>query len=256
MAKKLYEESSVQAIADAIRAKNGSTDTYKIAEMPTAISAIQTGGGGGADSQEDAIIQRTISGAYANDRITTVGKNAFFACLHLELVDFPNVTSVNNNAFTSCNGLTTVSAPKLTTIGQESFSYTTRLAEHTFALVTTIGTGAFKGCGAPTLIFPLLAEISTEGFRSSTVTRLDFGACTSISRTSFTDAKNLETLIIRTASVCTIAEASVALRGTKIAAGTGYIYVPDDLVDDYKAATNWATYAAQIKAISELEAES
>lgn len=44
MAKKLYEESSVQAIADAIRAKNGSTDTYKIAEMPTAISAIPTGG--------------------------------------------------------------------------------------------------------------------------------------------------------------------------------------------------------------------
>lgn len=44
MAKKLYEESSVQAVADAIRAKNGSTDTYKIAEMPAAISAIPTGG--------------------------------------------------------------------------------------------------------------------------------------------------------------------------------------------------------------------
>lgn len=44
MAKKLYEESSVKAVADAIRAKNGSTDTYKIAEMPAAISAIPTGG--------------------------------------------------------------------------------------------------------------------------------------------------------------------------------------------------------------------
>lgn len=29
MAKKLYEESSVKAIANAIRRKNGSTDTYK-----------------------------------------------------------------------------------------------------------------------------------------------------------------------------------------------------------------------------------
>ena len=37
MAKKLYEEASVQAIADAIRAKNGSTATYKIAEMAGAI---------------------------------------------------------------------------------------------------------------------------------------------------------------------------------------------------------------------------
>lgn len=31
MAKKLYEEASVQAIANAIRAKNGSTATYKVA---------------------------------------------------------------------------------------------------------------------------------------------------------------------------------------------------------------------------------
>lgn len=37
MAKKLYDEASVQAIADAIRAKNGSTVTYKIAEMAGAI---------------------------------------------------------------------------------------------------------------------------------------------------------------------------------------------------------------------------
>ena len=37
MAKKLYDEASVQAIADAIRAKNGSTATYKIAEMAGAI---------------------------------------------------------------------------------------------------------------------------------------------------------------------------------------------------------------------------
>lgn len=40
MAKKLYEESTIQAIADAIRAKNGSTATYKPAEMPAAIEAI------------------------------------------------------------------------------------------------------------------------------------------------------------------------------------------------------------------------
>lgn len=40
MAKKLYDEASVQAIANAIRAKNGETSTYKIAEMATAIAAI------------------------------------------------------------------------------------------------------------------------------------------------------------------------------------------------------------------------
>ena len=38
--KKLYEESSVQDIADAIREKTGGTETYKIAQMGTAIRSI------------------------------------------------------------------------------------------------------------------------------------------------------------------------------------------------------------------------
>lgn len=40
MAKKLYEETSVQAIANAIRAKNGEATTYKIGEMGAAVRAL------------------------------------------------------------------------------------------------------------------------------------------------------------------------------------------------------------------------
>ena len=40
MAKKLYEEASVQAIANAIRAKNGEKTTYRIGDMAAAIAAI------------------------------------------------------------------------------------------------------------------------------------------------------------------------------------------------------------------------
>ena len=35
-------------------------------------------------------------------------------------------------------------------------------------------------------------------------------------------------------------------------ASNAIIYVPDALVNDYKAATNWSTYADRIKGISEL----
>ena len=42
------------------------------------------------------------------------------------------------------------------------------------------------------------------------------------------------------------------LKGTTIENGTGYVYVPDDMVDTYKSATNWSTYASQIKGMSEL----
>lgn len=46
MAKKLYEEASVQAIANAIRAKNGLSTTYKIADMAQAITDIPSGSSG------------------------------------------------------------------------------------------------------------------------------------------------------------------------------------------------------------------
>lgn len=42
MANKLYDENSVKAVADAIRAKNGSTEQYKLADMPQAIENIQS----------------------------------------------------------------------------------------------------------------------------------------------------------------------------------------------------------------------
>jgi len=39
---KLYEENSIQDIADAIREKNGSSDTYTVAQMSGAIDDIET----------------------------------------------------------------------------------------------------------------------------------------------------------------------------------------------------------------------
>lgn len=42
--KKLYEENNIAAIAEAIRAKNGTTDTYTPAQMAGAIAGIETGG--------------------------------------------------------------------------------------------------------------------------------------------------------------------------------------------------------------------
>lgn len=58
MAKKLYEESAVQAIAAAIRAKNGGSTTYKIGEMAAAIQALQ-----GADNIQHADIPDYIKAA-------------------------------------------------------------------------------------------------------------------------------------------------------------------------------------------------
>lgn len=42
MANKLYDENSVKAVADAIRAKNGGTEQYRLADMPLAIENIES----------------------------------------------------------------------------------------------------------------------------------------------------------------------------------------------------------------------
>lgn len=53
MADYLIKDTTLTNIADAIRAKKSSTDTYTPAEMATAISSIETGGGGGELTEED-----------------------------------------------------------------------------------------------------------------------------------------------------------------------------------------------------------
>ena len=241
--------------ANCIRNKTGGTDqiTWDSAKgFGDAVDAIT---GGGADhSTEDAIITRSISGAYSNDRITTVGACAFLGCQALTAIDLPNVTQVNHNAFEACNHLQTTNIPKVTEFDRDVFT-SSAIQQANFPLVTTIGNNCFYN--TKHLIsanLPLVTSLPIDSFRLSTIQTADFSAVTNINRTAFTDCTSLETLIIRTPSVCVISDISVALRGSKIASGTGYIYVPDDLVESYKTATNWVALANQIKPISALEA--
>ena len=242
--------------ANRIRNKTGDTNQIiwdSAKGFGDAVDAISSGGG--ADhSAEDAIITRSISGTYSNNRITTVGVGAFLACQALTAIDLPNVTQVKRNAFETCSSLQTISLPKVTTFDRDVF-YNSGIQQADFPLVTTIGNSCFRQAKSLTSAnLPLVMALPIDAFRESTIQTADFAAVTNINRTAFTDCINLETLIIRTPSVCVISDISVALRGSKIAAGTGYIYVPDNLVDSYKAATNWVALANQIKPISALEA--
>lgn len=248
-------DSAMTYTANRIRNKTGGAD--QIAWDPDkgfgdAVDAIT---GGGADySAEDAILTRSIAGAYSNDRITTVGVGAFLGCQALTVIDLPNVTQVKRNAFESCKNLQTINLPKATNLGNEVF-LSAGIQQADFPLVTTIGDWCFKTTTNLTSAnLPLVTALPADAFRNSSIRTADFAAVTNINRTAFTDCTSFETLIIRTPSVCVISDISVALRGSKIAAGTGYIYVPDDLVDSYKAATNWVALANQIKPISALEA--
>lgn len=68
----------------------------------------------------------------------------------------------------------------------------------------------------------------------------------------FQNCTNLTKVIINRQDVFKMTSTSM-LSNTPIADGTGYVYVPDNMVETYKSATNWSTYADQIKGMSELE---
>lgn len=127
------------------------------------------------------------------------------------------ITSLNNEDFTS--------------IGSSGMRHCAKLTDVVLPNVTTLGQYAFYQCTALKRVeLPLVTSIGNYGFGNCSV---------------------LEALILaNTAAVCTLSNSN-AFTGTLIASGTGYIYVPSALLDSYKAATNWSTYAAQFRAIED-----
>lgn len=192
---------------------------------------IRVGGGGdsGAAATLTSLIERTIA-EVSSDEIEKVGANAFYYCPYLAAVSLPAATSVGDRAFYDCPKLATVNLPAAKSIGDNAFYSCGSLLSISLPAATSLNESAFLGCLA--------------------LATADLSAATSIGSRVFSGCSALAALVLRrTSGVCTLG--SYALYSTAIAKGTGYIYVPDSLVASYKAATNWSTYANQIKPLSE-----
>ena len=150
---------------------------------------------------------------------------------------------------------TTISNDRITYLGIEVFRNYESLAIADFPNVTSAGANIFYACYAlHTVNLPSLISISSNMFAySSLLKRLDFPSVESIDTRAFSSCSRLVTLVLRKAdAVCTLKNVN-AFTNTPIEKGTGFVYVPDNLVEQYKVATNWSNYANQIKPISELE---
>ena len=142
------------------------------------------------------------------------------------------VTTVGAGAFTYCSSLTTVNLPSATNAETNAFFACLNLTTINLPVVTEIGISTFAGCAhLTTADFPLLGRIGAAAFLGCAM---------------------LTTLVLRRNRIAALDHTNV-FTNTPIASGAGYIYVPDDQVDNYKITTNWVTYANQIKGISELE---
>lgn len=120
-------------------------------------------------------------------------------------------------------------------------------------LVQTLGTYVLAYCGnLKTVKFHTLTKLGQYAFYSSTaLTTADFPVCKEVESSAFYNCSALVSLILRkTGTICTLSSTNT-LYGTPIKSGTGYIYVPRALVDSYKSATNWSSFANQFRALED-----
>ena len=148
--------------------------------------------------------------------------------------------------------LTEYSNDRVTKIGDYAFYGNKSMKSASFPNVTTIGEGSFNYCNSLEIFnFPKLTSIAYSALRNCiSLTSLDFSELTSISYTAFANCTNLCTFILRSNNVCNLSEIQ-AFTNTPINSGTGYIYVPSTLIDTYKTATNWVTFADQFRALED-----
>lgn len=240
----------------------GEVDATTISEAIENIVPVAPTGGGDID----ALIDRSIT--EINSSAAEVGINAFYQCTALLKANFLNATVIGDAAFKGCSQLKSIDCPKATEIGGYAFDDCSALEDVNFPMVTRLigqTSSTFRNCSSLARVeFPSLITLD-QGYAFSGCTALkiaDFPVLTAISGSSVFDRKydtsagctSLEAVILRAPSVVELTGSNV-FRTTPIESGTGYIYVPDDLVDSYKAMTNWSTYANQIKGLSELPTE-
>jgi hypothetical protein len=187
-------------------------------------------------NQINGLLDGSITDIVIDDSVTTLRAYAFNACKSLVNIDLNNVSTIGIGVFQDCSNLELSNIPDtITSLSQACFRNCSKITVSSIPnAAKALNIQAFQGC------------------RSITKMVLH-DAVTSIWRLSLSGTQ-IQTLVLLSPFVITLDNTS-AFDATPISKGTGYIYVPDDLVEEYKVATNWVIYAEQIKPISELPEE-
>lgn len=225
---------------DAVNTKGGTVPANKnTANLATAISSIS--GGGSVNDNWGEIMRRESTELFDNLYYSSATNGTFDANAtssspfrKITKASFPALYSlVTNYVFRYWNKLQYLSIPELQILmGNNTFYYCSELLEFIAPKIKTItASKPFQYC--------------------SKLKKVDLGEPTSLPSYFLANAAAVEALIIRNSSVTTAS--NYAINGaTKIQDNTGgYIYVPSALVNSYKAANYWSTYANQIRAIED-----
>ena len=231
----------LKPIADAIRAKKGTTETINAQDFATEIANLPSGG---TDELFKAVIERSAT-EFKDESITKVAPYIFYGYTTLQSVDFPNITQIGVNAFYNCSGITSFIAPNLRMIGNYGLYNVSNLTDINFPLITRIDTQALRQCRKLTkAMFPKLTSLGTYALsRCNFLAIADLGLAASIQANCFAESSALKTIILRKTTGITTLGSVNAFTSTPFASdgSGGTVYVPQALIETYKTASNWST---------------
>jgi len=267
MAMKLYSDSDISDIADAIRSKNGSSDTYKVSQMASAIQAIPN-----SYSQSDegkvvsngALVAQTSDTVTANDTYDTtlinsltvnVSGSSGFSADDIAIrtgisgdVVLENATVIKDSAFryTAITSLTGNAVATVEGSAVRNISTLTSLNLPNLTSMLASGSSIFADNPALTSVaFPKLESLGGAYIFSNdtSLAVCDLGLIGSTKNYLFNNCGALRTLILRkTGSICTTSWMNANVFGGIYNNPTqSTIYVPQALISTYETATNWST---------------
>ena len=221
MANYLATDTDLTAVANAIRTKGGTSAQMAFpAGFVSAVNAIPTSGGISAVQ----LLDRTIT--EINDpTITEIGFYALSFCEALASCNLPNVTTIQGYGFYHCTDLTKAFFPACTRIDAYAFQNCWNLVYAVFPsyIVGTSATGRlFSDC---TKLKG--ADLNKQHFLTNV----------------FANCPVFDTLVLRrTDGITTLGDLN-SFRNTPFASdgSGGTLYVPEDLISSYQAASNWST---------------
>ena len=200
----------------------------------------------------------------------------FDDCASLITVDLTglNTSKVTNMStmFRFCESLTSVNLRGINTSSVTNMgTMFYRCNSITSVDLTGLNTSTVRNMNAMFQICGSLEHVNMGGLDTSKVTDMSytFGMCGNLKYVNmsgwtaesitnngymFGFSPKLEAVVIDSPAVFRLTD-STAFNSSGVSKGTGFVYVPDNLVDEYKSATNWTTVADQIKPLSELPQE-
>lgn len=186
-----------------------------------------------------------------NERIQEVRPYAFYKNYKVTNVSLPNCTYLGDYSFSGCSSLKTISAPKVASCSDGVFQTTKVLTSVEFPVLEIIRERMFE---------------DMSGIGQSQLTKVKCISAKTLEARSFNGCKKIQVIDVLGGDIEDIANGAeitslvsfvvrktdgVSTLASRVALpATTQIYVPDELVEQYKVATNWSKYASQIVPLS------